>query len=106
MGVLEPTALLGKPVEVGGGFPSISSFKAGAHPAQASVPEVPRSPAPCPPSTLQGAPRQEPLSHWTLGTTPPGSQPCGAETCHTFAPRLRMVMVPDQRRLLLPRQSG
>ena len=51
MGVLEPTALLGKPVEVGGGFPSISSFKAGAHPAQASVPEVPRSPAPCPPST-------------------------------------------------------
>lgn len=29
----------------------MSSFKAGAHPALASVPEVPRSPAPCPPST-------------------------------------------------------
>lgn len=49
MGVLEPTALLGKLVEVGGGFPSTPSFK--AEPILLGFPEVPRSPAPCPPST-------------------------------------------------------
>ena len=59
MWALEPTALLGKPVEVGEGFPS-TSFKARAHPAPCLCLEFPGllcpsallSPAP----TLMGCP--------------------------------------------------
>lgn len=59
MWALEPTALLGKPIEVGGGFPS-TSFKARARPARGMCLELPGLPctsAPLSPvPTLMGCP--------------------------------------------------